>query len=109
MIDLRKPLEEYRSLTLELIQEAKNDKELSEELINKRDDILKEIRQHDYSKEEFKSIVESLKILELDKELKLVVKKEMVEIKKKIEGIRAARVARNSYRNSLDVIKLFVK
>lgn len=107
VIDLKKPLEEYKNLTLELIKKAKNDEDLSE-LINKRDDILKEIGKHEYSKDEFRKIVESLEILKLDEELKLVVKKEMVEIKKKIEKIRTARVARMSYRNSTEKIKLFM-
>ena len=107
MMDLKKPLEEYKNLTLELIRKATNDEDLSE-LINKRDDILKEIEQHDYNKEDFRNIVQSLDILKLDEELKLVVKKEMVGIKKKIDKIRAARVARIGYRNSSERIKLFM-
>lgn len=108
MIKLKKPLEEYKKLTIELIRKAKNDEDLSE-LINKRDDILKDIGQQDYNKEEFRNIVQALDIIKLDDELKLVVKKEMVQVKKKIEKIRAARVARTSYRNSSESIKLFMK
>jgi hypothetical protein len=107
MIDLRKNLEEYKNLTLELIKKAKNDEDLSQ-LINERDDILKEIGRHNYNKEDFRNIVQSLDILKLDEELKLVVRKEMVEIKKRIEQIRAARVARNGYRKSSESIKLFM-
>lgn len=106
MIELKKPLEEYKRLTIELIRKAKNDEDLAE-LINKRDEILKDIGQQDYNKEEFRNIVQALDIIKLDDELKLVVKKEMVEVKKKIEKIRLARVARTSYRNSSESIKLF--
>jgi hypothetical protein len=108
MIDFRKPLEEYKNLTLSLIEKAKNDEELAE-LINKRDDILKEFKITDYSKDEFKEIVKKLNIIELDNELQLIVKKEMVKIKKKIENIKDAKLARNSYKNSREQVKLFVR
>lgn len=108
MINFRKPLEEYRDLTLNLIDKAKNDEELSD-LINKRDNILKEFDEADYSKEEFKKIVKEFNILKLDNELQLIVKKEMVKIKKKIENIRATRVARDGYGKSHEQIKLFMR
>jgi len=108
MINIRIQLEEYRDLTLNLIENAKNDGELSD-LINKRDNILKEFDESDYSKEEFKKIVREFNIIELDNELQLIVKKEMVKIKKKIENIRTTRVARNGYDKSREQIKLFMR
>jgi len=108
MINFRNQLEEYRNLTLSLIEKAKNDEELSE-IINKRDNILKEFDEADYGKEEFKKIVKEFNILELDNELELIVKKEMVKIKKQIENIRSTRIARNGYSNSQTQIKLFTR
>ena len=107
MINFRIQLEEYRHLTLNLIENAKNEGELSD-LINKRDNILKEFDESDYSKEEFKKIVREFNIIELDNELQLIVKKEMVKIKKKIENIRTMRVAKNGYDKSREQIKLFM-
>ena len=107
-MNFRKPLEEYRDLTLNLIENAKKNEELSN-LINKRDNVLKEFDEVDYSKEEFKKNVKEFNILELDNELQLTVKKEMVKIKKQIENIRATRVAREGYGKSQEQIKLFMR
>jgi hypothetical protein len=108
MINFRKSLEKYRNLTLNLMEKAKDDEELSD-LINKRSDILKEFDETDYDKEEFKKIVQELNIIELNNELQLTVKKEMVKIKKQIENIRATRVARNSYSKSQQQVMLFMR
>jgi len=108
MINFRKPLEQYRDLTLNMIERVKNDEELSD-LINMRDNILKEFDEADYSKEEFKKIVMEFNILKLDSELQLLVKKEMVKIKKKIENIRSTRVASKGYGKSREQIKLFMR
>ena len=99
MIDLKQLLEEYKNLTLILIEKAKNDEELSEN-IEKKNNILREIKEFNYTEDEVKGIIKELNIPEIENELNLTIKKEMVKIKKKIENIRAARVARKMYRMS---------
>ena len=107
-MNFRKPLEEYRDLTLNLIENAKKNEELSN-LIDKRDNVLKEFDRVDYSEEEFRKIVKEFNIIELDNELQLIVKKEMVQIKRKIENIRKSRVAKSNYTKSQqEEYKLFI-
>lgn len=107
MFDVTKPLEEYRELTVRMIEKAKNGEDLSE-LINERGLLIEELRNHDYDKNELKKYIESLEIINLDNELRLVVKKEMVNIKRQIEKIRAVRIARNGYINTSEKVKLFM-
>lgn len=98
-MNLRQLLEEYKKLTLILIEKAKNGEELEEE-INKSNNILKEIKKLNYKEEDIKNILKEFNIPELENELSLTIKKEMVKIKKQIEAMRNAKKARKMYRVS---------
>lgn len=98
MITLETQLEEYKKVILNLIESAKAGEGLSE-LLNKKKNILKEIEEAGYDKNEIQEYVKKLEILELENELQLTIKKEMVTIKKKIENFRTAKKARQNYRN----------
>lgn len=91
-------LEEYKTLTLDLIDEAKKGADL-DSLIEKRGQVLKIINDIKFEKEEFKTIVSSLKILELEDELQNYIKKETVRVKKQIENLKKTRQANNKYNN----------
>lgn len=108
-MDIRKLLEEYKKLIIILIDKANNVEDL-EEWINKSNDILKEIKKINYNDEELKRILKEFNIEELENELRLTIKKEMVKIKKKIEHIKVARNARKMYRASTQLeLNLFQK
>ncbi|OPJ64523.1 hypothetical protein [Clostridium chromiireducens] len=107
-MNLSKYLEEYKTLTLALINEARNGSELTD-LIQKREEILESISILEFDKEEIESIESSLKLLELEEELQNVVKKEKVEIKKQIENLKKVRQANVNYNSFENKAMVFNK
>ena len=95
-MDLKGYLEKYKDLTILLINRIQNDDELSD-LFKQREEIIKKIGELDFSKEEIRNIYNDLKIEILEKKLENSLKSEKVEIRRKIEKIKQARVARNNY------------
>lgn len=96
---LSEKLNEYKKVIVDLTEEVKRNQELSNLLLRKKNNLLKEIREADYDEEEIKKSLEELGILALENELELTIKKEMVTIKKKIENIRTAKKVRRNYSN----------
>jgi hypothetical protein len=107
MMNLRTLLVEYKNTTLILIEKAKKDEELTD-LISKSNAILEEAKKIEYTENELEEILKELNIVELENELRLTIKKEMVKIKKKIENIRTTKMARQTYRNSRRDLRLFI-
>lgn len=107
-MNLREYLEEYKYLTLALIDEAKKDGELNS-LIEKREDILDLINDSNFNKEEIKTIGNSLKLLKLEDELQNTVKKEAVEVRKQIETLKKARQANKNYNSFENKARVFNK
>ena len=107
-MNLREYLEEYKALTLFLIDEVKKDGELND-LIEKRENILKSINDFNTDKEEVKTIGNSLKLLELEQELQNSVEKEMVKIKKQIQNLKKARQANTNYNSIENRARVFNK
>jgi len=107
MMNLRTLLEEYKNITVILIEKAKKDEDLTD-LISKSNYILAEAKKTDYTKKELEEILMELNIIELENELRFTIKKEMVQIKKKIENIRTTKIARETYRNQRRNLKLFI-
>lgn len=98
-MNLRECLEGYKALTLELIDNTKNDRELIS-LIDKRGEILKRIEEINFDKEELKKIAISLNILELDSQLYDLVFEEKTKTKKKLDNLKNLRVARKNYNST---------
>lgn len=107
-MNLREYLEEYKALTLALIDETQKDGELNT-LIKEREDILKSINDLNFDKEEIKIIGNSLKLLELEEEVQNSVKKEKVKIKKQIETLKKARQANTNYNGIENKARIFNK
>lgn len=105
-MNLNEYLEEYRTLTLALIDKIQKDGEV-DILIIKRENILKSINALNFDKEEIKNIENSLNLLELEKELEYSVKKEKFKIKQQIETLKRAKQANmqyNSFENKSRVL-----
>lgn len=107
-MNLREYLEEYRALTLLLIDEVKKDGELND-LVEKREDILKSINDLNLDMEEIKTIGNSLNLIKLEEELQDMYKKEKVKIKKQIENIKRAKKANQNYNNIGNISRVFNK
>lgn len=99
-MNLSEYLEQYRILTLELIDKIKKDEEV-DILIEQRENILKSISDFNFDKEEIKKVGNSLNLLQLEKELESSVKKEKFKIKQQIETLKKAKQVNMQY-NSLE-------
>lgn len=95
-MNLQECLEEYKNLTLELIESVQSDKDLSL-LIEKRDNILKVIHELKFNNEEFQKVAADFKIVELNDELLTLVSKEKAKAKEKLEISKRSRMARRNY------------
>lgn len=92
-------LEEYKNLTLELIEKIKLE-ENADESLKKRAYILKKIENFTFDKEEYKDIIDSLNILNLENEAQKLIETKRGKIKNQINTLKKNRVARNQYMNS---------
>jgi hypothetical protein len=73
-MELHEYLEEYRTLTLNLMDSIQKGGEV-DSLIKKREFILKSIDNHNFDKEEIKKIGNYLNLLELEEELQNIKKR----------------------------------
>lgn len=102
-MNLREYFEKYRDLTFELMNEVRGNSPNNqlEILINKREEVLELIKAHNFDEEEIRTIGNSLNLLELEEELKNVIRKEEIKTKKEIESLKRAKQANNQY-NSIE-------
>lgn len=107
-MNLREYLEEYRALTLDLMDEIQKDGQISS-LLKEREYIIKLINSLNFNKEEIKTIGNSLNLGELEKELQLLYKKEKVKVKKQIENIKKARRINTNYNTIENTAMVFNK
>ena len=107
-MNLHEYLEEYKSLTLDLMDEIQKDGQISS-LLEEREAIIKSINSLNFDKEEIKTIGNSLNLAELEAELQLLYKKEKVKVKKQIEKINRARQVNTNYNNIENTARVFNK
>ena len=107
-MNLHEYLEEYKSLTLDLMDEIQKDGQISS-LLEEREAIIKSINSLNFDKEEIKTIGNSLNLAELEAELQLLYKKEKVKVKKQIEKINRARQVNTNYNNIENTVRVFNK
>lgn len=101
-IQLRKILESYRTYSLELIYSLeKEDYDILEELLNKRQVVIEEINNIQYTKEEFSKIAEELQILVYQKRLSDLMIKKRGKVKEEINRMSNAKNANYSYNSRL--------
>ncbi|MDR5586534.1 MULTISPECIES: flagellar protein FliT [Clostridium] len=89
---------EYREITLEIINSIKNDKE-DISLFEKRDNAIKKILALDLDKSEIKKIYSKEKLDVLDKELENILKEKMLSVKEEIQEIAVKKQANLGYAN----------
>lgn len=95
-MNLEKSLQEYKLLTLKLINSVENIDEV-ENLIKARQDIIDKIQQGEYDKNHFKEVAEKLGLSNIEEELIGKVKKEKVKAKIGLDNARKLKQARNIY------------
>lgn len=107
-MELKEYLEEYKSLTLQLIEINKRDEKINL-LIKQREDILEKISKLKYTKEEINELERSLGLLELEEKLKALFETEKVQVKKEIDNLKKMRVAQRNYGGLENKSRIFSK
>jgi len=107
-MNLHEYLEEYRALTLDLMDEVQKDGQISP-LIDKREDIINAVNSLNFDKEEIKTIGNSLNLAKLEEDLQILYKKEKVKVRKKIENIKKARQININYNGIENIARVFNK
>lgn len=97
---MRLYLEEYKSLTLD-IMESLNGLGNIKRFLLERDRVLEEINKLEADEEDIKIIGEELKLKELEDEMQLAVKKEKVRIKTKIANLKRMKNGNMKYASSM--------
>lgn len=107
-MNLYEYLEEYKNLTLDLIDKIQKNVEI-DSLIEKRDYILESINSLDFDRKEIKNIGNSLNLLKLEEELQSIAQKEKIKIKKQIETLRKTRQVNTNYNSIENKARMFNK
>lgn len=98
-MSLRKIMEEYRDLTIELIKNVQKVDEVNI-LLEKRERLIADIDKLDFTQEEFKELFVLLDIIGIEKKLLDTLNCEKNDIRKKINAIKITKEARMKYENS---------
>ncbi|AQR97019.1 flagellar protein FliT [Clostridium saccharoperbutylacetonicum] len=106
-MNLYECLENYKKITLELIEKIKQDNDEFEELIDERSEVLEKIKIINFSLEEIKKIVDDLDIIKLDEELVRLMKVEQVKIKSKMDILKRGRQASKNYNRAFEFQNFF--
>lgn len=101
-MDLEQCLIEYKALTLDIMERINIDESVVY-LLEERQVVLDKIIELNKDTSKFKYICESLNLFELERELNLITKKELVNTKIKIESLKKMRSANLQY-NSIGYI-----
>lgn len=96
MMELEKILEEYKILTLEMLNQIRDAEKLVL-LLDKRQEKVDAISKGDFKQKDLIELVNELNLQELDMQLKNNIEKEQLETKKALTNVRRLRQARRSY------------
>ncbi|MGO5072707.1 flagellar protein FliT [Clostridium sporogenes] len=98
MNELRNKLINFREITLNIIDSLeKEDYDSPERLLEERENIIKEINNLDYQKEEFKKVDEELELLVIEKKLQNLMIEKKVKIKLKLKKASENKEANKNY------------
>ena len=92
-------LENYKQLTLKLIDEVSNIENI-EGIIKERDEIINNIRELDYDKEDLAVLFNELDIISNDQKVINKVRSESVKIKNALDNVQKLKKARETYDRS---------
>lgn len=105
---IKEIMKEYKDVTEEIIKRIDNDENF-EDLVNKRQEFLEQIKSEDFQVEDLRKVVEELEILELEKRVSKKVLEEKEKVKEEIKNTQKQRVAHNSYGNNFGDFSFFNK
>lgn len=105
-MNLQEYLEEYKNITLKLMDKNLNNDEVNSFIV-RRGEILKILNESNFSKDEIRRIGDSLNLLELEDELQNSMKKEMVNIKREIDKLSKMKQANMQYNHFENRARVF--
>ncbi|WP_294400636.1 hypothetical protein [uncultured Clostridium sp.] len=95
-MELEEYLREYKALTLDIMERAGEDGSI-EYLLDEREEILNKIKKINFEQAKLELICNKLNLVDLEEELSLFIKKEIVNTKKKMEKIKKMHAANMKY------------
>ncbi|MEG1255998.1 hypothetical protein [Clostridium sp.] len=101
-------LQDYKNTTTKIITEVCADSDI-EVMISDREDIINSLKKMQFSKEEFKEIIEELGVLEVDKKLFATLEKEKQNVKHELNEIQRKKVAGRQYNKTFGMYTLLNK
>lgn len=108
--ELRKALEEYKKYTIELIScLEKEEYDSLEDFLNKRQQILDELSNSNYTKEQFSNVSEELELLVYQKKLNDLMVEKRDKVKQDINRLVQSKNANNVYNKNVYGAKVFSK
>lgn len=108
--NIEKILEDYKNCTIDIINMLKiDDITLLNDKMNKRQCILDEIILDKDSKDEVKEAYEKLNIIEIENEVKNLMRTKALLLKKKLNAVSKNKIAVNAYGNVGNSAKIFSK
>ncbi|SKA72706.1 hypothetical protein SAMN05428976_10134 [Clostridium sp. USBA 49] len=108
MDNLRENLLNFKKITESLINEIKEENYNSlEDIFNKREIVINTIKKIDYNLEDFKNISSELKLLEMERELNILINEKRQFIVEEINKLKTYKRANNNYQKNFKPDSIF--
>lgn len=107
-MDTREKFLEYKNITEEIIRLIENDLD-TDELMRRRDLILKSIFEKEVDKKDVKEIYNELNIANIDTILRDAIKQEQEKVKEELKEIHTRKRANSTYSNHLSGVHFLNK
>lgn len=95
-MDLNKLLEEYKNISLDMIEKIKKEEEISS-FLKKREDIINEINSMNIDKNLICDKINELDIIKIEKQLEELIKVSMLNVRKEIKKVKQSKEAYKKY------------
>lgn len=105
-MDLRDILKKYKEISMELIEAIKEDANI-DELLDARQELLKEIVKNNLSQQEKKAIGKEFDILKMEELVKEALEKEQSKVKDEIRELHLKKQANKGYGKNINSINFF--
>lgn len=108
-MDIRIVLEEYKQVSLKLIETIENDGDDGEVLIKRREELLECLKVNGFSKDELKIISSELELVKIEEKIIKAIEFTKKNIKNEINELKRKKEANKSYGNSFNNISFINK
>lgn len=96
MMTLDMLLDEYKRLSVEMLEKA-DEIDTIELLISKRANVINDINKIEYNKDEFKTLVHELSLMEIEDRLFKIISQEKLKTRKALDNVQKLKRAQAMY------------